>query len=209
MADNDRWNAWLSYDRSLGELFRLKNSMRYTHARTHGMETMTCDGNAPLLSQLSGDIYCQTNNEFYERLDVSFENKTWEARAFGSVTYSDLTYSSPTLSGQNLWNYSAGIVGDYKLKHWTFHLAGTLYGSRGYLSDMMNRDRFALNADVTWKFLKNKAQLTLSARDILNQMDDNSATVTPTQIVENLRETFHRYLALTFTYNFDAKAKKK
>lgn len=225
VADNDRWNANLEYDRSLGELFRLNNSMRYSHARTHGMETMTPQprlGGAEMGTWLvsllksnqlplkgDGGSYCQTNNELHERLDVSFENKAWEVRAFGSVTYSDLTYSIPSLSGQNLWNYSTGIVGDYKLAHWTFHLAGTLYGSRGYLSDMMNRDRFALNADVTWKFLKNKAQLTLSARDILNQMDDNSAFVSPTQIVENLRETFHRYLALTFTYNFDARAKKK
>lgn len=209
VADNDRWNANLEYDRALGELFRLNNSMRYSHVRSHGMETTTYDGSAPLLSQLGGEIYCQTNNELDERLDVSFENKAWEARAFGSVTYSDLSYSTPSLSGQNLWNYSAGLTGDYKLAHWTFHLAGTLFGSRGYLSDMMNRNRFSLNADVTWKFLKNKAQLTLSARDILNQMDDNSAFVSPTQIVENLRETFHRYLALTFTYNFDARAKKK
>ncbi len=222
VADNDRWNFNLEYDRSLGELFRLNNSMRYTHARTHGVETQTPQ--PPLGGDISheqwidledflplkgdGGVYCQTNNELHERLDVSFENKAWEVRAFGSVTYSDLTYSNTSLSGQNLWNYSAGIVGDYKLAHWTFHLAGTLYGSRGYLSDMMNRDRFSLNADITWKFLRSKAQLTLSARDILNQMDDNSAYVSPTQITENLRETFHRYLALTFTYNFDARAKK-
>ncbi|MCF0199538.1 MAG: hypothetical protein HUK02_09485 [Bacteroidaceae bacterium] len=33
----------------------------------------------------------------------------------------------------------------------------------------------------------------------------------PAEAVQNIKnsETFHRYLALTFTYNFDAKAKKK
>ncbi|MCQ2196905.1 MAG: outer membrane beta-barrel family protein [Bacteroidaceae bacterium] len=208
VADNDRWNANIEYERSLGEMFGMSNHLSYTHARTHGMKTQAYDGNAPLLSQLSGDVYCQTSNDFRESLDVFFENKTWEVRAYGSITYSKLTYNAPSLSGQQLWNYNTGLSGNYKLKHWTFNLSGELVGNRGYLSDAMNRDRFALNADITWKFLKNKAQLKLSARDILNQMDSNSATVTPTQIVENMRETFHRYLALTFTYNFDAKAKK-
>ncbi len=209
VADNDRWSANIEYDRALGEMFHMNNSLSYSNIRTHGMQTMTYDGSTPLLSQLSGDIYCQTNNEFRERLQVTFENKAWEARAYATMTHSGLTYTDPTLNGQNLWRYSAGLIGDYKLSHWTFHLQGELVGSRGYLSDIMNRDRFALHADVTWKFLKNKAQLKLSARDILNQMDSNSATVTPTQIVENLSETFHRYLALTFTYNFDAKAANK
>ena len=209
VADNDRWRTNIEYERSLGEMFTMNNELSYTHARTHGMATMTYEGTTPQPSQLSGDIYCQTNNEFYESLNIFFENKAWEVRAFGSVTYSDLTYTDPSLSGQQLWNYNVGLRGDYKLSHWTFNLSGELVGSRGYLSDMMNRDRFALNADVTWKFLKSKAQLKLSARDILNQMDSNSATVTPTQITENLRETFHRYLALTFTYNFDARAKGK
>lgn len=230
VADNDRWSANIDYERALGEMLHINNQLSYTHARTHGLKTMTWNpapegeknsegtaGSASLgnlfdnlsySSSVDSGTFCQATNEFRERLQLFFENKAWEARAYGTVRYSGLTYSDPALGGQNLWNYSAGLIGDYKLEHWTFHLQGELVGNRGYLSGVMNRNRFALHADITWKFLRNKAQLKLSAHDILNQMDSYSATVTPTQIVENMRETFHRYLALTFTYNFDAKAKK-
>lgn len=99
--------------------------------------------------------------------------------------------------------------GSYKIKHWTFNLQSTLVGYTGDLSDMMNRKRFSLlNASVTWKMLKNKGLLTFTVKDILNQMDEISYNITPTMRAESRKETFHRYCSLTFTYNFDAKAKK-
>lgn len=199
--DRQNWSASLNYDRALGRLFRMRSSFGYGNTQNHGIKTMPAlDG--PM------EQFLQTSSSLNGNLRVSYEDKGWEIAATGSGSYEDVSYSDPTLGGQNLWRYRAGMDGKYIMKHWTFNLKGELVGNAGYLSDMMNRNRFALNASATWKFLKNRGQLTLSAKDILNQMDQTSSYIGPTSRSESRTETFHRYLALTFTYNFDAKAKK-
>lgn len=199
--DRQNWYARIDYDRALGEYFRMRSGFSYNSTLDHGIKTMTTlDG--PMeqfrqhISGLSGNVR------------VSFENAGWEVAATGSCSYDGVTYSDAYLSGQNLWDYRAGMEGQYKLKYWTFNLKGELVGNAGYLSEVMNRNRFSLNASVTWKCLKNKGQLTLSAKDILNQMDQVRYNISPTMRNESRTESFHRYLALTFSYNFDAKAKK-
>lgn len=197
----ERWSVSLSYDRSLGEYFRLQNSTQYTLNRSHGVKTLTS------LSE-PFEQFLQTATSLYERLEISFQDKAWEASANGSFTNERARYSDPSMTNQDMWEYRVGMSCKYKIKHWTFNLSGRLVGNTGYLSDMMNRDRFALDANITWKMLKSKGQLTLTAKDILNQMDEVYSSLSPTMRTENRNETFHRYLALTFTYNFDAKAKK-
>ena len=78
-----------------------------------------------------------------------------------------------------------------------------------YLSDMANRKRLGLDAGITWKTLRGKGQLMLMARDILNQMKTVFSNIQPYERTDYRLETMHRYLCLTFTYNFDAKGSKK
>lgn len=197
----ERWSFNLSYDRSLGEYFRLQNSTQYILNRDHGVKTLTTL-DEPF------EQFLQTSTSLWDRLEITYLNKQWEASFLSSFTNERASYSDTSMTNQDMWEYRVGISGKYKIKHWTFDLSGRLVGNTGYLSDMMNRDRFALDANITWKMLKSKGQLTLSAKDILNQMDEVYSSLTPTMRTDSRNETFHRYLALTFTYNFDAKAKK-
>lgn len=208
--DRQNWSAGLNYDRALGDKFRLRSSVDYGNAKDHGIKTVTLDSDSPLEeSMLNAPQFIQTNNNLNANLRISFDNKGWEVSATGYCRYNNVTYSDSSLSGQKLWEYRTGMEGIYKTKHWTFNLDAKLVGNAGYLSDIMNRNRFSLNASITWKTLKNKALFTLSAKDILNQMDQVSYNISPTMRNESRTESFHRYLALTFTYNFDAKAKNK
>lgn len=197
-----KMTAGINYDRALGKYFRLRNRTTLSYNTDFGFKT---------LASLSDpwEVFSQNSTSVYENLNLTYENKGWEASAYGSITYSDVNYSDQTMQGQRLYNYSTGLSGKYRMKHWTFDLKGELVGNAGYLSDMMNRNRLRLDASITWKTLKGKAQLALAARDILNQMDWRYAGFSPNGRFESRTETFHRYLALTFTYNFDAKAKKK
>lgn len=199
--DTQRWSINMTYDRSLGAYFRMQSNTNFVHTQNHGIKTLASWGD-PL------EQFKQTSSLVYENLRFTFQNNDWEASAFTEVRYNGLSYSDPGFEGQKLWNYQVGMDGDYKMKYWTFNLQGKLVGNTGYLSKMMNRQRFSLNASVTWKTLKNKGLLTLAAKDILNQMDEISYNITPTMRSESSRETFHRNVSLTFTYNFDAKAKK-
>lgn len=202
VGDRQRWYVSANYDRTIIEDLRMINYTRFTHLRDHGIRTLTAES-APMQQ------FLLSSASVYESLRLYYTKKTWEASAWGNFTYDGVSYSDPSINGQNLWDYTVGLSGKYKLKHWTFDLQGRLVGNAGYLSDMMNRNRFALDASVTWKMLKNKGQLTFTAKDILNQMDRTMHNITPTMRSESREETFHRYFSLTFTYNFDAKAKKK
>lgn len=197
----NKWSIGANYDRSLGEYFRLVNSIGADIICNHGVKTRT-HIDSPLEQYSQNSLILKNNTK------VIFQHKGWEVSAFGSFDYNRLRFSVESYNDHNLWNYNAGFSGEYRLKTWTFNISGRLFGNSGYDTDYMNRDRFSLDASVTWKTLKNKGLITLSARDILNQMDKTIFSITPNSHTEGYSETFHRYLALTFTYNFDAKSSK-
>lgn len=198
---SESMEAGLNYDRALGKYFRLTTAMGVNSSTSFGAQT---------LSSLDEpwQFVKQTNTGFHDYLCVQFQDAGWESRAYADVTYSEVKREQNTVPNQYLWDYRIGLHGQYKLTHWTFSLDPRLVGNTGYLSDIMNRNRFVLDAEVTWKTLAGKAQFTLSARDILNQMDQVYSYVTAAKRSETRNETFHRYLCLTFTYQIDAKAKK-
>lgn len=202
VGDRQMLRTGISYDRVLGEFFRLRNRSNIEISANHDIKTLTSLDDP-------WEQFLENSTAVTEDLRFSFQNKGWEVSLNGRVMYNGINYSDKAIGVQNLWEYNVGMDGEYRIKYWTFNLSGTLVGNAGYLSDMMNRNRFALNADITWKVLKNKGQLTLSAQDILNQMDFVFFSNTPTVLTENRTETFHRYTAISFTYNFDAKVKKK
>jgi hypothetical protein len=117
------------------------------------------------------------------------------------------TYSDASQPRQNIYNYRARFTARYELKAWTFQLNPDFFLDRGYVSDAMNTNRFLFNADVSYKFLKNKASLTLSANDLFNRSTNNYSDVTATSRTEGGSSFLHHYVALTFNYKFDAKKK--
>ena len=81
------------------------------------------------------------------------------------------------------------------------------YLNRGYLSDAMNNNLFVLNGEVSFKFLKNRAELILAARDLLNKETDYSSVITATTHTESGQSFLHHYATLTFRYKLEAKKK--
>lgn len=216
--DSQSMTASLSYDCALGPYFRLTNRIGYAYGQQYGIKTLTIDEMPAVLTPgilpiddvaKRANMYCKKANNVDESLSVTFENKGWEVTAYGEFSYDALMYSDKTIDGQNLWHYDTGVRGEYKLKDWKFNMQGHVVGDAGYMSDYMNRNRFALDASITWKCIKGRGQLTLMAKDLLNQMEDTSFNISPTMRSETHTETFHRYVSLGFQYNFDAKAKKK
>ena len=199
--DRQRWTFEAQYDRSIGEHFRFLTRGKGAYSREYGIQTLTA-ADDPIQQ------FRRTQKEAGGVVTFSFSNKMWDASLWVRTDYKGLRYSDPTLNNQNLWDYDIGMRGVCKMKSWTFGLYTKLLGSAGYMSDLMNRNRFDIDADVTWKMLKDRGQLTLSARDILNQMADTGSYIDINTRTETKNETLHRYLSLSFTYNFDAKAKK-
>lgn len=199
--DSQSWRFKVTYDRSLGGDFRLYTRANVSQSRDYGIKTMTSTDD-PV------EQFRRRETSGGGVVDVSFQNKSWETAVWVSADYHGNRYSDPTLSKLNLWDYNTGLRGAYKTKQWIFWLTGKCIVNTGYLSDLMNRNRFSLDASVVWKIMKNHGQLALELSDILNQMADTRSSSTINTRTDTKNETFHRYASLTFTYNFDAKAKK-
>lgn len=71
-----------------------------------------------------------------------------------------------------------------------------------------NRHRVMSRASVAYALFKNKCELSLSASDIFNQKRTLASTYNAYERTETWYDSFSRYIALSFSYRFDAKAKK-
>ncbi len=53
--------------------------------------------------------------------------------------------------------------------------------------------------------MKNRAELILAARDILNEETDHNSSITATTHIESGKSFLHHYATLTFRYILEAK----
>ena len=72
---------------------------------------------------------------------------------------------------------------------------------------MMNKDKVLADAEVTWKFMKKKARLSLVANDIFNQLETMRSSMTSEMRHEWGRSYLHHFVGVKFNYHFDAKDK--
>ena len=82
------------------------------------------------------------------------------------------------------------------------------YIRRGYLASGMNDNYLLWNASATLKLWNNKARLRVEVDDILNQLDTFYAQQGAYQNTYSWRDQLHHFVNLSFTYHFDARAKK-
>lgn len=197
----DSWNASYTYECAMGDYVRFNANAYYNFLKKHTTQTLSA-----LTDPLA--FFCQQEHHIRPSIRFTYENKGLELIVGGQFIYNHASYTDPSLQNVNTWEYDPSIEAKYKLDKWIFYLGFRLEGTRGYFNESMNDDRFLLNARVTWKCLKNKGQLQLEAKDILNQNYLFYGEVTPLRRIEKRDELFNRYVELTFTYNFDAKAKK-
>ena len=71
----------------------------------------------------------------------------------------------------------------------------------------MNNNLLVLNAEISYKFLKNRAEFILAARDLLNKETDYSSVMTATTHTESGKSFLHHYATLTFRYKLESKKK--
>lgn len=196
----ERWGIDIGYERDLGGGFHLNNTLSESFGQSYGIMT--------LVDEATGITYNrQRSSDLSERLNLQYRNGPLYLFLGQNFDWHRYTYSDASQPRQNIYNYRARFTARYELKAWTFQLNPDFFLDRGYVSDAMNTNRFLFNADVSYKFLKNKASLTLSANDLFNRSTNNYSDVTATSRTEGGSSFLHHYVALTFNYKFDAKKK--
>ncbi len=191
-----------NYDRTLGGYLRLTLGLSVGNGISYGNQTLVDgDETVRLLRQQS------VRADVHPRL--SYDSERWNAELSLRAQYSGSYYNTDDYLSTRLWDYDPTFSTTCKLRHWTFKLSSHLRGGNGYLSDDLNRAKFIMDAEVTWKCLKGKGQLSLLANDIFNQDMRLSSRITPTQRSESGRSFIHHYLGLVFTYHLDARTTNK
>ena len=161
-----------------------------------------------MVDEQTGLSYNRQNfSHLRERLGLTYEADSWVVESSFNFDWERYAYSDAAQKSENIFRYATYLHVRYNLDHWNFSLAPNFYVNRGYLSDAMNNNQFILHAQINYKFLKKRANLTLSVHDLLNQETTYSSVITATTHTESGESFLHHYAVLTFRYTLDAKKK--
>ena len=192
------WGVELSYDRTLAKNLQFQNTLSEHWNESYGILTM--------VDEQTGLSYNrQQSSHLRDRLELIYDIDHLTVSSFHEFNWERYAYSDAAQEMENIFRYSTQLNVRYHLKQWTFTLDPHFHLNRGYLSDAMNNNLFVLNGEVSYKFLKNRAELILAARDLLNKETDYSSAITATTHTESGRSFLHHYATLTFRYKLEAK----
>lgn len=105
-------------------------------------------------------------------------------------------------------HYKVYLNAEYRWRSFTFKSNFRMSGSDGYDSPDLNRIVPVWDLSASYKFLRNKATLSLGYNDILNKDKGYYGHSGPTWRAESWRYTHHNYFWTTFSYRFEAKKTK-
>ncbi len=192
------WGASVKYDRTLAKNLQFQSTLSEHRNASYGILT--------IVDEQKGLTYNrQQSSHLRERLGLIYEIDHLTVSSFHDFNWERYAYSDAAQKTENIFRYSTQLNVRYRFKQWTFTLDPHFYLNRGYLSDAMNNNLFVLNAEVTYKFLKERAELMLSARDLLNKETDYNSTISATSHTEGGERFLHSYVTLSLRYRWDPK----
>ena len=190
----------LGYTRSLFKAIRMNVEYSFGTDVTYSREMIVDD------VEIS-DMLRHTSNKYRFKPSLIYDSNHWNINLWGDMNWRDATYNHEGYTDAHEKEYFTGLNLKYKMEHWEFSFTPKLESRRGYLSDMMNKDKVLADAEVTWKFMKKKARLSLVANDIFNQLETMRSSMTSEMRHEWGRSYLHHFVGVKFNYHFDAKDK--
>lgn len=143
-----------------------------------------------------------------ENLELTYETEKLSLTLFNDLTLNRYRYDDASYNSRPVYN-SAGIIARIKLSPVELWIRLADDFRSGYQTAEMNGHKLMSNASINYSFCKNKCRLALWVDDIFNKDIYYESEYSAYQRVENSANYLHHYMNLTFTYRFDAKAKKK
>ena len=205
------WGASLSYDRTLAKNLLFQNTISENWNTSYGILTMVEDKTGLCYNRQQSSHLQEKLGLIFERLRVgdgtSGMSESLTVSSFHDFNWERYAYSDAAQETENIFRYATQLSVSYHLKQWSFTLDPHFYLNRGYLAEAMNNNLFVLNAEVAYKFLKNRAEVILAARDLLNNETDYSSVITATTHTESGRSFLHHYATLTFRYKLEPRMK--
>ncbi len=148
------------------------------------------------------------NHNYHQSATVSFNLRTNFSRSYKVelLSYSGLSYAKSTVgNSNNYYNQRVEVNSKNNFTEKWFLNAMYSYNIIHPLTKESSGNReMNLNAIVGYRFLKNRASISLSAFDILNQ---STSFTTSTQVdyeLETWQPTFGRFWTVNFSYKFNS-----
>lgn len=207
------WTFRLNYDQGIGDVVRLQNTFRLSAEQDYAFLTQLIPTAAttplPNKGWTGGEATLNRQSQLHpvENFTVSMDWAWLKLSLFGELNANRLRYSNSPEQNTTQWNNRFGLNGEWTHGHWAVKTQLTERLYHGYTIEAMNRNMLVWDASVTWKFLKNKAKLTLELDDILNSEDGKWSSQSAYQQTTSWYDFRHHYASLTFTYHLDAKKK--
>ncbi len=201
MRGGHTWTVSVNYDLSPCNIISMNHKISETWGHNYGLTTLVDEATNRTHSR-------QNSSQFNYDLTCNCSLQHWNVELINSLAWNRYAYSDANHSTQNIIHNETMLNISYKLAHWTFSLKPRLIINQGYAASSINGNQFPLHAEIQYKFLRNKANITLTANDMFNQLKRNYSSNSATTRTEGGSDFLHHYVAVTFTYKFDAKKDK-
>lgn len=198
----DQWQVNIDYDEGLGVDFRVMNKLSLTSSKSYGFLTVVDDGDAGLAPTLNRQRQLGVSNNF----EFSYEVDNLQLKLYDLLDWNRYRYDASSYNSSPLEN-RVGVSVNLNIKAFSFYFDIKDHFMSGYQSSFMNGHRILAEGEVSYRFCKNKCELTISADDIFNKDRYYNSDYHAYQRSEYVDEYLHHYLQLGFTYRFDAKGK--
>ena len=196
----ESWSFQLNYDHGMGELFRLEDELSLNLSNNYGYLTL-------LPTQTERTLNRQSNFHPTNKFTFSYDKDWLKASVFANVDANRLRFSASPEQNTTLWDNEFGMNFEATIGNFVFGSRLSENMRRGYAAQSMNRNYLLWDGAITWKILKNKANLKLEFEDILNKEDGFYSQQEAYQQISSWFDFRHHYVGLAFTYRLDAKKK--
>ena len=200
----DMWTFGLNYDQGIGVYFRLMNKFALETAKSYGFLTIV-DNNDP---NAVPELNLQKRLGINENFEFSYEAEKVQLTLFNRLEWNRYRYDNASYNTSPLYN-SVGINATLRLSPFQVFMQLSDDFRSGYATSAMNGHKLMSWASVSYSFCKNKCELSLFVDDIFNNDIMYDSDYSAYQRSESSANYIHHYANLSFTYRFDAKAKKK
>ncbi len=138
------------------------------------------------------------------RLSLTWRATYFDIRANGGInwnnSHSDLVESSN--QSNYTFNYGLSTTGNFE-NGFGYSTDISVRSRRGYSSAAMNTNELIWNAQVSYRFLKRKATISLQTFDILNKQSNIQRSVNANGRRDTENNSIHSYAMLNFQYRFN------
>ncbi|MBR1521470.1 MAG: TonB-dependent receptor [Bacteroidaceae bacterium] len=140
-----------------------------------------------------------------ENLSLTLRLNYFDIRANGSLTWSKSTSDIVEASNQNTFNFHYGLSSSGNFDNgFGFSTDIGMSSRRGYSSASMNTNELIWNAQISYRFLKNRqATLSLQAFDILHNRSNISRAITAYSRRDTETNSISSYVMAHFIYRLN------